>query len=80
MKIALMVLGGLVLLGVAAMAVFVFYVQNVETPAYRETGPHPSPPGGCPGHWPRFRLVHHRRLSGGGLSGGGSLADDRASG
>ncbi len=34
MKIALMVLGGLVLLGVAAMAVFVFYVQNVETPAY----------------------------------------------
>ena len=35
MKIALMVLGGLVLLGVAAMAVFVFYVQNVETPAYQ---------------------------------------------
>ncbi len=35
MKIALMVLGGLVLLGLAAMAVFVFYVQNVETPAYR---------------------------------------------
>lgn len=35
MKIALMVLGGLVLLGVAAMAVFVFYVQNVETPTYQ---------------------------------------------
>jgi DNA gyrase inhibitor GyrI len=35
MKIALMVLGGLVLLGLAAMAVFVFYVQNVETPVYR---------------------------------------------
>lgn len=35
MKIALIVLGGLVLLGVAAMAVFVFYVQNVETPAYQ---------------------------------------------
>ncbi len=35
MKIALMVLGGLVLLGLASMAVFVFYVQNVETPAYR---------------------------------------------
>ncbi|MBK8639848.1 MAG: heme-binding protein [Chromatiaceae bacterium] len=35
MKIALMVLGGLVLLGLVAMAVFVFYVQNVETPAYR---------------------------------------------
>ncbi len=35
MKIALMVLGGLALLGVAAMAVFVFYVQNVETPAYQ---------------------------------------------
>jgi DNA gyrase inhibitor GyrI len=35
MKIALMVLGGLVLLGLAAMAVFVFYVQNVETPVYQ---------------------------------------------
>ena len=35
MKIALMLLGGLVLLGVAAMAVFVFYVQNVETPTYQ---------------------------------------------
>ncbi len=35
MKIALMVLGGLVLLGLVAMAVFVFYVQNVETPVYR---------------------------------------------
>lgn len=34
MKIALIVLGSLALLGVAAMAVFVFVVQNVETPAY----------------------------------------------
>jgi DNA gyrase inhibitor GyrI len=35
MKIVLLVLGGLVLLSVAAMAVFVFVVQNVETPPYR---------------------------------------------
>lgn len=34
MKIALMVIGGLLLLGVAGMAVFVFIVQNVETPRY----------------------------------------------
>lgn len=35
MKIALIVLGGLAVLGVAAMAIFVFVVQNVETPTYR---------------------------------------------
>jgi hypothetical protein len=35
MKIALIVLGALILCGVAAMAVFVYVVQNVETPAYR---------------------------------------------
>ena len=35
MKIILIVLGSLTLLGVAAMAVFVFVVQNVETPTYR---------------------------------------------
>ena len=35
MKIALIVLGVLLLLGVAAMAVFVYIVQNVEQPAYR---------------------------------------------
>lgn len=35
MKIVLIVLGSLALLGVAAMAVFVFVVQNVETPTYR---------------------------------------------
>ena len=34
MKIALIVLGVLLLLAVAAMAVFVFVVQNVEQPAY----------------------------------------------
>ncbi len=35
MKIALIVLGGLILLGVAAMGLFVYVVQNVETPSYR---------------------------------------------
>ena len=35
MKLALIVLGGLAVLGVAAMAIFVFVVQNVETPTYR---------------------------------------------
>jgi hypothetical protein len=35
MKIALIVLGILLLLAVAAMAVFVYVVQNVEQPAYR---------------------------------------------
>lgn len=35
MKIALIILGALLLSGVAAMAVFVYVVQNVETPAYR---------------------------------------------
>ena len=35
MKTALIVLGVLLLLGVAAMAAFVFIVQNVEQPAYR---------------------------------------------
>jgi DNA gyrase inhibitor GyrI len=34
MKIALIVLGGLILLAVAAMAMFVYVVQNVETPRY----------------------------------------------
>jgi DNA gyrase inhibitor GyrI len=34
MKIALIIAGALVLLGVAGMAVFVFVVQNVETPSY----------------------------------------------
>ncbi len=35
MKIALIALGVLILLGVAAMAVFVYVVQNVEQPAYQ---------------------------------------------
>ncbi|MGE5153561.1 MAG: SOUL family heme-binding protein [Bdellovibrio bacteriovorus] len=35
MKILLIVLGVLLLLGVAALAVFVFVVQNVEQPSYR---------------------------------------------
>jgi hypothetical protein len=35
MKIALMILGVLVLLAVTAMVVFVYVVQNVEQPAYR---------------------------------------------
>jgi hypothetical protein len=34
MKILLIIIGVLVLLGVAGMAVFVFVVQNVETPSY----------------------------------------------
>jgi DNA gyrase inhibitor GyrI len=34
-KIALIVLGSFVLLGIAAMAIFVFVIQNVEQPAYR---------------------------------------------
>jgi DNA gyrase inhibitor GyrI len=33
-KIALYILGGLTLLGIAGMAVFVYVVQNVETPSY----------------------------------------------
>ncbi|MBV5272751.1 MAG: heme-binding protein [Lamprocystis purpurea] len=35
MKIALIIIGALALVGVAAMAVFVYVVQNVEQPAYR---------------------------------------------
>ena len=35
MKIALIIIGALALVGIAAMAVFVYVVQNVEQPAYR---------------------------------------------
>jgi DNA gyrase inhibitor GyrI len=34
MKLAVIVVGGLVVLGIVGMAVFVYVVQNVETPAY----------------------------------------------